>query len=418
MPSRIHAIGYLRPTVLLVGAITGLIFLSQESRRIKDRSQTSKLLIILAAYVVVVIPMVEWPGSAVNRGIEGFVKAIVFFFFPLYLVDSYGRLRKFIFVVVFCQVFRVLEPLYLHLATGYWGSQAHMGGAEFLDRLSGAPHDLINPNGLAFVIMTVLPFLHYLFGGDRRFLFKASYFALLPCMLYTLLLTGSRSGMVGLVVIYGFVFLRSRHKFVLVLGVVLAACLMVAAMNDDQRDRYLSLVSSDTKNSGTREGRITGVVEEIEVGMRRPLFGHGIGTSWEANANFRGVPQVSHNLYTEVFIELGAFGLVIFMGVLVSILRNVLAVKPAVRRILKLAREVGLGSAALRTRLMYYHQCAEAVFVLSGMCIVFSLASYGLSEFYWYLTAGMSVSILNITGVDYMRIVRMREVVAQSEQAR
>lgn len=405
VPSRIHALGYLRPTVLLVGSITGLLFFSKS--RAHDRSHTSRLLIVLVVYVFLEIPFAEWPGSAVNKGLEPFIKAVVFFFFPLFLIDDFKRLRQFITVVTACQVFRILEPLFLHVTTGYWGSRASMAGWQYMDRLSGAPHDIINPNGLAFVIMTALPFLHYLLGCHRRLLYRFVYVVLLPLLLYTLVLTGSRSGMVGLVIVYFFVLSRSKHKFALIAGALVGMVFMVNVMNADQKDRYLSLVSDNTRNSGTREGRIEGVQEELRVAMRRPLFGYGIGTSREANANFRGVDQLSHDLYTEVFIELGFVGLVIFLAVLVAILKDVMAVKPAVRRIWKLARSCGLTSRALIARLRYYQRCADAIFVFAAMCIVFSLASYGLSEFYWYLIAGMSVSICNVVRGDSDLIARI-----------
>jgi hypothetical protein len=34
------------------------------------------------------------------------------------------------------------------------------------------------------------------------------------------------------------------------------------------------------------------------------------------------------------------------------------------------------------------------------MCLVFSMASYGLTEFYWYMIAGLSVCLVNIVALD------------------
>ena len=405
IPNRIPVIGYARPSLLLVGAITALIILSQNRQHNVIRSHTSRLLFVLVGYVLLAIPFAEWPGTALGQGVSGFASAVVFFFFPLYLVDSYRRLRRLVLVFVLCQVFRVLEPLFLHVTTGYWGSQAHMVDGEFMDRLAGAPNDIIGPNGLAFVIMTLLPFLHYLFGGSHRAGFRVVYALLLPLLLYTLLLTGSRSGIVGLVVVYLFIIVRSKRRGPLLIAAFVAATIMVSAMDENSRDRYMSLVSHNAKNSATSEGRISAVGRDFEVGMRRPLFGHGIGTSREALANFANCDQLSHDLYTEVFIELGAVGVIIFLAVLISIVRNVLDVRPAVRRIWILAKSRGVSSYSLQLRLAYYHGCGEAVFVLSMMCMVFSIASYGLSELYWYLTAGISVSLLRLVRLDSAYIV-------------
>ena len=44
----------------------------------------------------------------------------------------------------------------------------------------------------------------------------------------------------------------------------------------------------------------------------------------------------------------------------------------------------------------FYERCTGATLVLVLMCLVFSIASYGLSEFYWYLIAGLSVALRNL----------------------
>lgn len=44
----------------------------------------------------------------------------------------------------------------------------------------------------------------------------------------------------------------------------------------------------------------------------------------------------------------------------------------------------------------FYERCTGATLVLALMCLVFSIASYGLSEFYWYLIAGLSVVLRNL----------------------
>ena len=53
------------------------------------------------------------------------------------------------------------------MTNAYWGDAAHIGGGEFLNRLSGAPSDVINPNGLAFVIIIALPFMYLLIANAR-----------------------------------------------------------------------------------------------------------------------------------------------------------------------------------------------------------------------------------------------------------
>jgi putative inorganic carbon (hco3(-)) transporter len=395
VPSRIPALGIVRPTVLLVAVIAGLIFASVGQPGARDTSRTTRYLNLLIIYVVLTLPFVEWPGSVLRFGIEGFVKAAAFFYFAVLLVDSYQRLRIFIFTVVACQVFRVLEPLYLHLTTGYWGGSAHMGGGEFMQRLSGAPNDIINPNGLAFVVLTALPFLHYLLGGSPKILFRLLYLVLLPMLLYALILTGSRSGLIGLLVLYSIIILRSQHKLLLVSAAAIATAAVLGIMSVELTDRYRSITDADTRHGATAEGRIEGVKRDFRVGLRRPLFGHGLGTSREAIWNFAGHDQLSHNLYTEVFIELGVIGLAIFLTFLISVFTNVRRVGQEYE-LLRGAFHTGADPPRGADRLGFYGRLAGATLAYFLMALVFSLASYGLSGHYWYMVAGLSVALLNL----------------------
>ena len=80
--------------------------------------------------------------------------------------------------------------------------------------------------------------------------------------------------------------------------------------------------------------------------------------------------------------------------VLASIVTNVREVRPAVEQ---LAAVVDVGKDhSVDYRLDFYKRCADAMVVLVVMCLVFSLASYGLSEFYWYMIAGLAVALSNI----------------------
>lgn len=394
IPSRFPFIGILRPTVLLVTLITMVIMFTSGPKIGRDTSKTTWLLTSFIIYMLLSIPFVQWPGSVLRFGIEGFVKVVVFFFFAVQLVDTFKRLRLFVMTIVACQVFRVLEPLYLHLTTGYLGSQAHMSGGGFMGRLSGAPSDIINPNGLAFVVLTALPILHYVFGGSPRAWAKLVYVVLAPLLMYAFVLTGSRSGMVGLLVIVAMIIWKSRHRVMMVSVAAIAAVILAGTMSMDMKDRYTSLVDVETQHGATRTGRIEGIKNEFRVGLNRPILGHGLGTSREALFNISGSDRIAHNLYAEVFIETGIIGLGFMLVILASIVTNVREIRPAVEKLRAAVRQ--RGDTSVHDRLGFYTRCADATLVLVVMCLVFSLASYGLSEFYWYMIGGLSVALRKI----------------------
>lgn len=387
LAARVPALGAIRFDLLLVAMIGALSILN----RPPSHGRISTLLAILLGYIALSTPFVEWPGSVVRNGLQTFVQALVFYYFTTWLVTSERRLKLVVAVFVLCQVFRVLEPVYLHQTEGYWGSSARMADFEDLERLSGAPFDVVNPNGLAFIILTVFCFIHYLW--PRSFTGTIAYASVLPISLYALVLTGSRSGVVGLAAAFGAVFLRSRHKLVLAVAAAAVAAFAVPRLSADLADRYLSVVSSNTKNAETVDFRVSGVEGDIRVALRRPIFGHGLGTSREANANFRGVDQPSHNLYTEILQELGIGGLVIFTLIIGATVKNL---RTAIRGIRARAADDS-----------YQMALANSLSVWMALNLIFSLASYGLSNYTWFFMAGLSEALIRLSVGDPVEVLKV-----------
>ncbi|MGB3209618.1 MAG: O-antigen ligase family protein [Desulforhopalus sp.] len=309
-------------------------------------------------------------------GFIQFIKAAVFYFFTVKFVREEKQIKLFIAVFLGCQIFRVLEPLYLHVTEGYWGSYASMANWESMARLSGAPHDIVNPNGLAFIIVSVIPFLFY-YSGINRKIFLLSIF-LMPMLVWTMVLTASRSGFVALLAVMGLIVLKTQHKLKMLIVVIICAFFTIPFLSANQQDRYLSLTSQDTKNAGTIAGRVNGVITSFEIALRKPLFGHGLGTSREATYNFANRDQPAHNLYAEVAQELGFVGLFLFLLYILSIIKE-----------LKSADMKWHEQVLLQPNFLQASWKALQVFIF--MNLLFSLASYGLSGYEWYLMPALIV---------------------------
>jgi len=388
LPARVPVLGSLRIDLLLVLAMAVIAFMQPRPPTQSTPPATDRILRVLLAYAILTIPFVEWPGSVIKNGLPNLIKAVVFYYFTIAFITTEKDLRKFILLFVGCQIFRVLEPLYLHLTQGYWGNAASMeGGAEVLYRLSGGPYDTINPNGLAFVICTTIPFLYFLSGQGKGY--RIAFLVLTPACLYALSLTGSRSGLVGLAIVAAGIFAKSRHKVALSAAFVTLAVIGFSSLSSDMQDRYLSLIGMGEKNAETAVERFEGAKEQFHVFLHRPFFGHGLGTSGEANYHFsregpyagRAIP--AHNLYLELAQELGIFGVIIFTVFLVTIATAFVRSQ----RTLASMHAGGLLPAL-----------NNAMQVWLAMSFVFSVASYGLSSYDWYLFAGLSVIILKLAG--------------------
>ncbi len=377
--ARIPGYGIIRPTLLLVLIITISLVTQKDNFKGWTQDPIVKSLFAFLIYLAVTLPLVEWPGSVIRNNIQDFIKAIVFFFFTALIISSEKRLKIFLVVFVGCQVFRVLEPLYLHITEDYWGSYTHLGGGQFAGRLAGAPADVINPNELGFVIATVIPFLHYLMW-PLNFKWKISYLFLMPAMLYALILSQSRGAFLAMLVVGWIIFRASSKKFGLIILAIIIAMAGWQVMSPYQKDRYLSLIGmSSTDNTASMEGRLEGMKKEFILGFHRPLIGHGIGTTQEAKFNLTGRYQAAHNLYSELFIEAGIIGLILFL----IFLKRIYEQFQRIQMLMKDADSAGSTD--------FFDRLHQTLIVIFWMYVVFSLNYWGVTQYYWYLFAGIAI---------------------------
>ncbi len=379
---RIPILGIIRFDLILILILFLFIFINKSERPKEiEESDTNKIIKVLILFIIIISPFAEWPGSVINYGLPEFVKAIMFYFFTIRFIDTEKRLKIFLAVFLSCQIFRVFEPLYLHFTTGYWGSRAaYMGGEEFMDRLSGAPMDVVNPNGLAFIIDTIIPFLFFQMKSSWKN--KFIFIIVTPILFYALMLTGSRSGVLGMLVIMIGIFLKSQNKLVIGTVIILGLVTAFLHLSPIQQDRYISIFDPNAQNAATSQGRFQGVSDDLEVAMRRPLTGHGLGTSAEANYHYRGVAQMSHNLYTEIAQEIGFVGLIIFILFIISIIKNF--------------RKTSNYLKKSNNNEIHLLNTVNAMQVWLVMNIIFSFASYGFLSYEWYLFGGLSCVLMNL----------------------
>ena len=381
LSARFSVIGIMRPTVIFF-ILLSLLLISQTAK-FKDREKSSifSAINILIIYLIVSLPLVEYPGSVIRVNLIVFIKAIVFFYFTALVVDTEKRLITTIKVFVGTQLFRIFEPLFLHITTGYWGDKTYSGGGEFAGRLGGAPSDVINANELGFVIVTVIPFLHYLLM-PRGFFSKILYFALLIPMLYALMLTMSRGSFLASLIIGWMIFKESKHKLIILIAVIGLTVAAWGQMDGFQKDRYLSLVGASEKNNKTTEGRLNGIIKEFQLGFNRPIVGHGVGTTPEMKYHKLGRRQASHNMYGELLIEIGLLGFIFFLRYILSIKKELFKFKETL--------------TSKDEKESYYGRLSKVFTAVFFMYAFYSLNYWGLSQYYWYLFGGLVLATVRL----------------------
>jgi O-antigen ligase len=241
---------------------------------------------------------------------------------PTEVVDNFAKVAVFTLLVVTSvrdeKSLRLLALLFL-AAVGLYTAHSFY---EFLcgryqwrmgtRRMIGVDVTFSDPNFFASTLLYSLPMTLPFWNERPRRLPRWLLLGFVLLALGCILLTGSRGGFMGTVLLGTMLYLAgSKRKLqaVLVGGVLglLALLLLSVALPDDLQNRYLTIVDSSRGPENARvsgEGRIEGFVQGIHVWQQSPLLGHGPS----AFAYATGREGQAHNLYGQVLSELGALG--------------------------------------------------------------------------------------------------------------
>ena len=96
--------------MFLIILILVLIIVKKQYVVLFDFSESTKIMIIMIIYIVISLPLVKWPGSVIKNGSTFYIKAIIFYFYTIMLVENENKFKTLLFIFIGCQIFRILEP--------------------------------------------------------------------------------------------------------------------------------------------------------------------------------------------------------------------------------------------------------------------------------------------------------------------
>jgi O-antigen ligase len=194
-------------------------------------------------------------------------------------------------------------------------------------RMIGVDGTLGDPNSFGASIVVALPFAVALWRtGIGGRLAKGALTGYLGLSVLCVLLTGSRSSLLGLLVYAGWLILRSGKRWAWLTAFALAAPAAFVALPGSLQERFETIIDSDVgpanaKESG--EGRIVGLMTGIDLFGQYPLTGVGPG-AWRPATKSK---VESHNLYGQLLGETGLLGAVTFAAVLLTFFVSLRRVK-------------------------------------------------------------------------------------------
>ncbi len=260
-------------------------------------------------------------------------KAIVICLTIAILVVNLEHLRKILYVLAYATVLLV-------------GTALLFSGAV-AGRLTLGEGSLSNPNEIAGRLLTGLCFCLFVVWREPGFSVKKIVMVLtIPVLLLVVLRTGSRSGLLTLVVLLLLLVLRASavQKVLLVAVGAVGLSAIVATLPTDVLQRY-SLMFATQKGTanqgltdeekmavGSRDARQYLAGEAYNLTLSHPLFGVGPGVyaaaaAEQANAaGKRAMWHETHNTYLQVSAEDGILGLVIYLCAIVYCLQKTFSI--------------------------------------------------------------------------------------------
>jgi O-antigen ligase len=198
-------------------------------------------------------------------------------------------------------------------------------------RLLGVDSALGDPNSFGASIVFALPFVRAFWQTTRRWWARPALAGYLMLSVGCILLTGSRSSLLGLLVWGTFVILRSRHRWWGLSAAAVGAPLLFFALPDSLQTRFETIVSPEVGPENARvsgEGRLEGLTKGFELLEAYPATGVGPG-SWRPAT---GSKLESHNLYGQVAGEMGLPGILAFGLILLCFGLNLRWMRKAAHR--------------------------------------------------------------------------------------
>ncbi len=250
-------------------------------------------------------------GYSIDYFIE-FVKIFLVYVFASRIANTPKRFNAVIWLFVLSQVFLAVSTTYNYY-TG--GAQLSMG----IDRatgLAGADGAYSDANSVANSLVLGIPFFFFLLKYYQSAIMRLFLLGSLGITFWTIIITGSRGGMVGVIVIAMLLAYSTKYKAVSTIGAIATLSVFILFMPSQYKERFSTIFHIyEEDGSGAAEsaqGRIDGLVKGVIFMSQRPVFGSGFASfKWENRQQY-GIWLDAHNMLGKLLGELGLMGLLTF----------------------------------------------------------------------------------------------------------
>ena len=371
-------------------------------------------IIFFFAFLALTIPF----AMVKSRALDSSVRILKFFSIYIMIVcvlNSEKSLKGFIYVYISMAILLFGEPFLLSIQGKGFIYNNHMM------RLAGVTGYFAHPNMLGITTSSNLPFLYYSMIYSKSKLSKFFFFSLLLIAFRVIMLTQSRTGMLGAVVFCGFVWMKSKYKLASAVVLIICMLLLWQVAPQKTKDRFLTLGKTIEVITGGRERLETlqredaqalgSMVSRWELTVRSfiafkesPIIGIGMNNFGSYSGRRWGSWFPPHNTYLQALAETGLVGTTALGFIIFITLRNLRRSREMLNR---LDGEKRFLTMVQKSVTGYYY-------------VFLAVATFGI-EFYsnaWWIAGGLSVVLLRLCKQLEVEPVATNRVSHQPEFAR
>ncbi|WP_209005462.1 O-antigen ligase family protein [Steroidobacter agaridevorans] len=350
----IPGVGAIRPALLVMAVL--IFFLIKHRALLVRGAKQIRMIWYFIALLGLFIPFARNNYYAYATFSE-MLKFMPFILSLLICVNSIERLRTFV-------KFYVGVMVYVSL---YAMTHGGMGSGNYF----------ADENDVSLYINMVIPFCYFLFLIEEKKWTKVFYGTALMIGLLTVVISFSRGGFVGLVIMFFIVWLVSPRKMVTVVAILFLGTIVYFYAGET----YLNEMGTvtDTKES-TAKARLNSWASGLDMFLDNPL---GVGGNnfqvrfpeYQGDRFNRGMwGRVAHSLWFTLIPETGIFGIVIYLRLLIYNLKDARAIRTRRKVLSGDDRYLNAMSIAFLASLAGFFASASFISVL-------------YYPHYWYLTA-------------------------------
>src|SRR5215471_16868138 len=352
-----------------------------------------KMLAVLIALSVALLPLATAPGDSYEMLSDPFLKVITIFVLMINLIATRRRLTSILNVIVVVGSLMALAAVRSYIAGDFTPKSTRIAG--MVNGLFGNPNDLATSLDLLIPFALALALINR--GGKRLF-----YLLCGAALTAGVVVTFSRGGFLGLLAMAAFCAWKLGRFRKGATALVLAAtiAIFIVAVPASYSGRLGSIFNVDSDATGSAQARLDLLVRASEVAASHPIIGVGLG-----NFHIYSIgEQKAHNSYLEIAAELGIAGLIAYLIILFSPFRYLRRIERGSAGDRSRSETAGT-AVAHQTRVPgKSHQQAGDLFYLSVMIqaalIGFAVCSFfGSIEYFWdlYLIVAYAISLKRIT---------------------